>query len=163
VKADCRPPVTADCRPPVTADCRPPVTTTCLFCRGDRPAADHKVADLGVTVAYLHDDQFFPGWTVLVLKRHATELFELPADERTRMMDEVSRVAAALDALFAPRKINYELLGNQVPHMHWHVIPRLADDPAPLEAVWAVAHATRLLDAATLAERLAALRARLGA
>ena len=139
------------------------MTTDCRFCRGDGPAADHRVADLGITVAYLHDDQFFPGWTVLVLKRHATELFELTADERAQMMDEVTRVAAVLAALFTPRKINYELLGNQVPHIHWHVIPRLADDPAPLEAVWAVPHAARSLDATALAERLAVLRARLDA
>ena len=83
--------------------------TDCRFCRGERPAADHKVA-----------------------------------------------------ALYTPRKINYELLGNQTPHIHWHVIPRLADDPAPLEAVWAVPHAPRRLDAASLAERVAALRAQLG-
>lgn len=116
-----------------------------------------------MTVAYLHDDQFFPGWMVLVLKRHATELFELTAAERTRMMDDVTRVASMLHALFNPRKINYEVLGNQTPHIHWHLIPRLADDPAPLEAVWTVSHTPRRLEAAALAERLATLRARLGA
>lgn len=137
--------------------------TDCRFCRGERPAPDHQVADLGTTTAYLHDDQFFAGWMVLVLKRHATELYELTADERTRMMDEVTRVATALTTLFKPRKINYELLGNQTPHIHWHVIPRLADDPAPLEAVWAVPHTPRRLDATALAERLLALRAQLGA
>jgi len=135
----------------------------CRFCRGERPASDHKVANLGITTAYLHDDQFFPGWMVLVLNRHATELFELTADERTRMMDEVTRVATTLNVLFTPRKINYELLGNQTPHIHWHVIPRLADDPGPLDAVWAVPHAPRRLDAATLAARLGTLRAQLGA
>jgi diadenosine tetraphosphate (Ap4A) HIT family hydrolase len=36
--------------------------------------------------------------------------------------------------------MNYELLGNQVPHIHWHVIPRLANDPAPLKPVWLVQH-----------------------
>ena len=133
----------------------------CVFCSGERPAADHRIADLGVTTAYLHDDQFFPGWVVLVLKRHATELFQLDLCERARMMDEVSRVAALIHELYAPRKVNYELLGNQVPHIHWHVIPRRADDPAPHEAVWTVPHAPQRLDAATLSERIAILRARL--
>jgi diadenosine tetraphosphate (Ap4A) HIT family hydrolase len=135
--------------------------TDCPVCRGERPAADHRIAELDVTVAYLHDDQFFPGWTVLVLRRHATELFELDADERARMMDDVTRIASALREEFVARKINYELLGNQVPHIHWHVIPRRPDDPAPLDAVWAVPHAPRRLDAAALARRLAAVRARL--
>ena len=136
--------------------------TACLFCAGERPAADHRVADLGVTTAYLHDDQFFPGWVLLVLKAHATELFELDAAARARMMDEVSRVAAALKSVFAPRKINYECLGNQVPHIHWHVIPRLPDDPAPRDAVWTVAHAPVTLTSAQREERIARLRAALG-
>ena len=135
--------------------------TDCRFCRGERPAADHKIVDLDATAVYLHDDQFFPGWTVLVLKRHATELYELDADERARMMNDVTRVASALATLFTPRKINYELLGNQVPHIHWHVIPRGSDDPAPLDAVWTVAHTPRRLDADTLRARLDALRAQL--
>jgi diadenosine tetraphosphate (Ap4A) HIT family hydrolase len=135
----------------------------CRFCAKTEPAADHRIAELRATVAYLHDDQFFPGWVVLVLTRHATELFELGDDERARMMDDVSRVAAALHARFAPRKINYACLGNQVPHVHWHVIPRLADDPAPLDAVWAVPHAPVRLAEAERDARIAELRARLGA
>jgi diadenosine tetraphosphate (Ap4A) HIT family hydrolase len=133
----------------------------CAFCAGDRPSADHRIADLGTTVADLHDDQFCRGWVVLVLERRATELFELTADERARMMDEVTRVAAALHAEFAPRKVNHECLGNQVPHMHWHVVPRLADDPAPREAVWTVSHAPLRLSPAERSERITRLRARL--
>ena len=135
----------------------------CVFCSGERPAADHRIMDLGATTAYVHDDQFFPGWTVLVLKRHATELFELAPDERALMMDDVARVAAGLHALYRPRKINYECLGNQVPHVHWHIVPRLADDPAPRDAVWTVAHTPRPLGALALAERIATLRSRFGA
>jgi diadenosine tetraphosphate (Ap4A) HIT family hydrolase len=134
----------------------------CRFCAGDRPAADHRIADLGVTVAYLHDDQFFPGWVVLALKRHATELFDLGADERARMMDEVARVAAAQQAVFAPRKINYECLGNQIAHIHWHLIPRGPDDPAPRVPAWTVAHEPRRLAPAEMAERIARIRGQLG-
>jgi diadenosine tetraphosphate (Ap4A) HIT family hydrolase len=135
----------------------------CVFCSGARPAADHRIAELRATTAYLHDDQFFTGWTVLVLKRHASELFELAPAERALMMDDVCRVAAGLHALYTPRKINYECLGNQVPHVHWHIVPRLAGDPAPLDAVWTVAHAPRRLDDAARAERIASLRARFDA
>jgi diadenosine tetraphosphate (Ap4A) HIT family hydrolase len=135
----------------------------CRFCTGERPAADHKVADLDATVAYLHDDQFFAGWMVLVLKRHVTELYDLEPGERARMMDDVSRVAAALRDVFAPRKINYECLGNQTPHIHWHMIPRLGDDPAPLAAVWTVAHTPVRLEPSALADRIMRLRGRLGA
>jgi len=105
---------------------------TCKVCQGSWPKEDHFIADLGLSKAYLHDDQFFPGWTVVVFKRHATELFHLAPTERIQLMEEVNLVAKTLAQVYEARKINYELLGNQLPHIHWHVIPRLANDPAHL-------------------------------
>ena len=113
---------------------------TCKACQGSWPREDHFIADLGLSKAYLHDDQFFPGWTVVVFKRHAAELFHLAPTERILLMEDVSRIAKILAQVYEAKKINYELLGNQLPHIHWHVIPRLATDPAPLEPVWRVPH-----------------------
>jgi diadenosine tetraphosphate (Ap4A) HIT family hydrolase len=113
---------------------------SCKACVGAWPRPDHFIADCGVTRAYLHDDQFFPGWTVLVLKRHAAELFHLSRDERSGLIEDVSAVAAMLAKEWRAVKINYELLGNQLPHIHWHLIPRLPQDPAPLEPVWRITH-----------------------
>lgn len=134
----------------------------CDACAGRWPAEEYRVADLGLTVAYLHADQFFPGWTVLVLKRHATELFHLDREERGCLVEEVSAVARALADCFQPVKVNYGLLGNQLPHIHWHVIPRLAGDPAPREAVWGVPHEPHALAPAARAERIARIQACLG-
>ena len=113
---------------------------TCKACQGTWPRADHFIADLGLSQAYLHEDQFFTGWTVVVFRRHATELFQLAPTERIQLMEEVTLVAKTLAQVFDARKINYELLGNQLPHIHWHLIPRLETDPAPLEPVWRVQH-----------------------
>jgi diadenosine tetraphosphate (Ap4A) HIT family hydrolase len=134
----------------------------CDACAGRWPDPVDRIADLGQSVAYLHADQFFPGWTVLVLKRHAAELYELPPADRAALMDEVSAVAEALAHVFRPVKVNYALLGNVLPHVHWHVIPRLSADPAPRDAVWAVPHAPVALVPAERRGRLAALRAALG-
>lgn len=38
------------------------------------------------------------------------------------------RVATALDKAFHPDKMNYVLLGNMLPHMRWHLIPRYETD-----------------------------------
>lgn len=113
---------------------------SCKACQHTWPRADHFIADLGLSKAYLHDDQFFAGWTVVVFQRHATELFHLAPTERIQLMEEVNRVAKALSQAYGAKKINYELLGNQLPHIHWHIIPRLPNDPAPLEPVWRVPH-----------------------
>jgi diadenosine tetraphosphate (Ap4A) HIT family hydrolase len=123
---------------------------TCKACQGSWPNTDHFIADLGLSKAYLHDDQFFPGWTVVLFKRHATELFHLAPTERIQLMEEVNLVAKTLAQVFNAKKMNYELLGNQLPHIHWHVIPRLASDPSPLEPVWRVQHEPLLLSSPDL-------------
>ena len=113
---------------------------TCKACSANWPDTNRFIADLSLTRVYLHEDQFFPGWTVLFLKRHATELFQLTQDERSQLIEDVNLVAQTLAQVYGARKINYELLGNQLPHIHWHIIPRLATDPAPLEPVWRIEH-----------------------
>jgi len=137
------------------------MNASCMACEGAWPSSDYWIADGAISTVYLFDDQFFPGWTVLVLKRHATELFHLSAEERHRVIEDVSAVADALMAVFRPVKMNYELLGNQLPHIHWHVIPRLPDDPAPRDPVWTVVHEKRVLDSTQRTERINAIRVQL--
>jgi diadenosine tetraphosphate (Ap4A) HIT family hydrolase len=48
----------------------------------------------------------------------------------------MSTVSRAIEDCFRPRKLNYELLGNQVPHLHWHLFPRYDHDPDVLRPVW---------------------------
>jgi diadenosine tetraphosphate (Ap4A) HIT family hydrolase len=43
----------------------------------------------------------------------------------------VLRVGRALEAALRPVKLNYDVLGNAVPHLHTHIVPRYADDPRP--------------------------------
>jgi diadenosine tetraphosphate (Ap4A) HIT family hydrolase len=134
----------------------------CPACDGQWPAPEQRIADCGTTIAYLHDDQFFAGWTFLVLKRHATELWQLEAVERTQLIEEVARVARAVSAAFGAVKINYELLGNVIAHIHWHLVPRGGDDPSPKAPVWTIAHEPRRLAPAEMTERIALIRSHLG-
>ena len=134
---------------------------SCNACSGTWPSSDHFIADLGLSMAYLHEDQFFPGWTVLVFKRHATELFHLAPTERIQLMEEVSRLAKVLTETFDARKMNYGLLGNQTPHIHWHLIPRLASDPAPREPVWRIPHDRLALSADQVQTTIARIKQRL--
>ena len=138
-------------------------TGECRACRGEWPPAETFIAECGPANAYLHVDQFFPGWTLLVLKRHATELWELERAERHELMDGVADVARALAAVYDARKMNYELLGNELPHIHWHLVPRRADDPVPRRAVWTLAHEACRLAADEQRARIDAIRARLPA
>jgi diadenosine tetraphosphate (Ap4A) HIT family hydrolase len=134
----------------------------CVACGSEWPDPGDRIAELAESVLYLHTDQFFPGWSVLVLRRHATELYELATDERARVMEEVSAVARALQRAFGARKVNYALFGNVLPHMHWHLIPRLGSDPAPREPAFAVPHEPRRLAPGERSDRIARIRSHLG-
>ena len=97
-----------------------------------------------------------------MLKRHAIELYDLTPSERAAHIEDVNRVASALARVYEPVKMNYELLGNQVPHIHWHLVPRLAGDPEPRWPVWRVPHEPKALPAAEVARRIGQIRAALG-
>ena len=64
-------------------------------------------------------------------------------------------VEDALRAVLAPAKINLASFGNMTPHLHWHVIPRFADDAHFPQPVWGTRQ--RESDAAALAQRRARL------
>jgi diadenosine tetraphosphate (Ap4A) HIT family hydrolase len=131
---------------------------TCVMCGKYGGAGPLLIAELGTSRAFLHEDQFFPGYVLLVLRRHATELYQLEAGERRAHLEEVSRVAEALARVFRPVKMNYELLGNQVPHIHWHLVPRLPTDPDLLSPIWRVDHQPAPLAPAAARERIESIR-----
>ena len=98
--------------------------------------ADDVVWQFPHSVAILGPWQYHTGYCILVSRIHATELHHLPVNIRTAFLDEMTTLTKAIDDAFKPRKLNCELLGNQVPHLHWHLFPRRADDPETLKAVW---------------------------
>jgi diadenosine tetraphosphate (Ap4A) HIT family hydrolase len=112
----------------------------CLFCRklDDLAAlpAHEVVWPFPHGVALLGPWQLYRGYCVLVSRRHAEELHDLDDAERRAYLDEMCLLARAVARAFRPVKLNYELLGNQVRHLHWHLFPRHADDPDPRRPVW---------------------------
>ena len=133
----------------------------CVMCTRVAGEGPLFIADLPTSRVYFNEDQFFPGWVFVVLKRHAVELYELTASERAAQVEDVARVARALSSVYQPVKMNYELLGNQVPHIHWHLVPRLADDPEPRGPVWRVTHELTVLPPNEVARRIGQIRAAL--
>ncbi|MGL6071392.1 HIT family protein [Craterilacuibacter sp.] len=85
----------------------------------------------------LVDDPLYPGFCRVIWKAHVKEMSDLTPEDAAYLMNWVLRCERALRELLQPEKINLASLGNMVAHLHWHVIPRFADDahfPAP---VWA--------------------------
>ncbi|MEP7019339.1 MAG: HIT family protein [Pseudonocardiales bacterium] len=117
------------------------------------------VLELRASYARLHRNQTRPGYTVVILKRHANELYELPPPALRAFWADVAWVGAAVADLFAPVKLDNLVLGHQVPHLHCHVLPQYeTDDPlAPID----VNAGTVRLSPTNQAERVAMLRDRL--
>jgi len=62
---------------------------------------------------------------------------DLAEPDRSRLLTAVNVVERALREVLVPDKVNLASLGNQVPHLHWHIIPRFADDAHFPQPIWA--------------------------
>jgi diadenosine tetraphosphate (Ap4A) HIT family hydrolase len=114
----------------------------------------HQAAQFRVVLV---EDASYPGFCRVIWQEHVAEVTDLPELDRMLLMDVLWQVETVLRAVMQPQKINLASLGNMVPHLHWHVIPRYADDahfPAP---VWATVQ--RETPEAVLAARRALLPA----
>lgn len=112
------------------------------------------------------DESGYPGFCRVIWNSHVREMSDLPPADRAHCMDVVMAVERAQRRTLSPEKINLASLGNMVAHLHWHVIPRFADDPQFPQPVWgprqregpATRRGLERLEAAIL-EELAALQA----
>jgi diadenosine tetraphosphate (Ap4A) HIT family hydrolase len=82
------------------------------------------------------DDPHYPGFCRVIWNAHVREMSDLDRGQQQYLMSVVFAVEAAVRKLFMPDKINLASFGNMVPHVHWHVIPRWADDRHFPEPVW---------------------------
>ncbi|RJX31368.1 MAG: HIT family protein [Oxalobacter sp.] len=108
----------------------------------------------------LVNDANYPGFCRVIWNDHVREMTDLSSADRAELMRVVLEVESVVREIMQPEKINLASLGNVVPHLHWHVIPRYLDDahfPAP---VWAeVKRVASPESLATRSARLPALRA----
>lgn len=85
----------------------------------------------------LVDDADYPGFCRVIWGQHVKEMTDLAEPEQAHLMAVVFTTEKMLRELLHPDKINLASLGNQVPHLHWHVIPRFTDDAHFPDPIWA--------------------------
>ncbi|MHB9118058.1 MAG: HIT family protein [Burkholderiales bacterium] len=85
------------------------------------------------------NDPNYPAFCRVIWAAHVKEMTDLAPAERIHLMSVVFAVEEAVRDTVAPDKINLASLGNIVPHLHWHVIPRFRDDRHFPHAIWAAA------------------------
>ena len=126
-----------------------PVTDpACPLCTADGGRLVWRDAALRVILA---DEAAYPGFCRVVWNGHVAELSDLDGDERAHLFDVLLVVERVVRRVMTCDKINLASLGNMVPHLHWHVIPRYADDAHFPNAVWSAP--VREVDASLLQAR----------
>lgn len=83
------------------------------------------------------DDPRHPGYLRVIWHRHVAEMTDIDPMDRLHLMRTVFQIERLQRTLLKPDKINLASLGNQVPHLHWHLIPRWRGDPCFPDAIWA--------------------------
>ena len=117
-------------------------TQGCFICQrvvacqnGTNP---HFVCEVPSGYVVLCDQQTYRGYTILLSRYCKTELSQLTNEQRLQFLDDMSKVAGVVEKVFCPKKMNYELLGNGDPHLHWHLIPRIQEDQNPGQPIWVI-------------------------
>ena len=111
--------------------------SNCVLCKDALSPAEGELIWRGddCRVILIHDPDL-PGFCRVIWNRHVSEMSELTYGERDLLMNLVFAVERAIKSTMEPFKINLASLGNQVPHLHWHVIPRYKDDAFFPNTAW---------------------------
>ncbi|AXI10910.1 HIT domain-containing protein [Oceanobacillus sp. 143] len=98
----------------------------CMYCMEDERRDDLmiEIGKLDVSTVFLFKEQTYAGRCNVVYKDHVKELFDLDQDELAAFMNDVKKVATAVDKAFHPDKINYGAYGDTLHHLHMHVVPK---------------------------------------
>jgi diadenosine tetraphosphate (Ap4A) HIT family hydrolase len=105
--------------------------------RPDAPDHWDLVETLSISSLYLPQSQPYRGQCVLVFdRRHATRIDELSRDEWMAFAADLYAAERAIVSVVRPDHVNLELLGNVVPHLHWHVVPRFRSDSRWGMPIW---------------------------
>ena len=122
----------------------------CMYCTIGEPGTD--VADFGIFLKELPSsnlilfrEQSHPGRVIVAAKQHVDDISDLSEDEALAYLADVRRVAKALRKEFKPDKLNFGAYGDKMHHLHFHLVPKYADDDYEFGDVFAMnPHRTEL-------------------
>lgn len=102
----------------------------CAYCMEGELSAKFgiKICELETSKVYLFKEQSHKGRVIVAHKKHVGDMNELTAEERSAYFEDVARVARALQAAFKPDKVNYGAYGDTGHHLHFHLVPKYAEE-----------------------------------
>ncbi len=106
----------------------------CIFCKivdGKIPA--RKIIETEKSLAFLDAFPLTKGHTLVIPKKHYTKIHEMNVDDNTDLFNTVRILAGRMEHLSTSSLVaihNGKESGQEVPHVHVHIIPRHAGDGA---------------------------------
>ncbi len=114
--------------------------TNCAICdlltKLEKEGTSGLVYEFSNSWLLLGHHQYFPGYCLLIYKRHVRELHELDETLYLQLSQELYIATSAIAKAFKPWKMNHACLGNQDQHIHWHIIPRYSSDQDHEQHPW---------------------------
>jgi len=95
------------------------------------------IGPLSVTYVGLYNDARFPGRCLVALRDHEDDFTTMSAERAHAFSDDIQVMGSVIQRVIGADRMNYAMLGNAVPHVHAHLIPRWRTDPLPNKAPWA--------------------------
>ncbi len=103
--------------------------SNCIFCDLLNNIQNETfVADFNYGRLLVNFSQTYYGRCMYIFKSHIKDISEVNIEDNNGFMLEMMVISKVLKNLFNFDKIDYATLGNEVPHYHWHLIPRYKTD-----------------------------------
>ena len=101
----------------------------CPWCQGPGPPAEDVIAQTETCWVTAPPVAPLAGYVCVSTKEHAIEPYDLDAETQAKFWLDAMAVARGLSDAIRPAKMNYEIHGNTIPHLHMHLYPRTPNDP----------------------------------
>jgi diadenosine tetraphosphate (Ap4A) HIT family hydrolase len=113
------------------------VSTPCLTCGFTLWSPIEPTPTFAVSELSLYSDARFTGRCILRLNQHAEQLDELEPELAAAFMQDIQTAGKAIREVTGAERVNLSILGNTVPHLHAHLIPRYpALEEKPGKSPW---------------------------
>ncbi|MDX1596161.1 MAG: HIT domain-containing protein [Nitrosopumilaceae archaeon] len=108
--------------------------TDCIFCKIISKEIPTKViSETDNSIAFLDAFPLTKGHTLVIPKKHYAKIQEIPQNENADLFGLVHSVISKVDSLTGATLVaihNGKDAGQEIPHVHVHLVPRSKDDSA---------------------------------
>jgi len=112
----------------------------CIFCDLLQKDGDPSfILKLNGGTLYVNHSQTYLGRIMYVLNKHLTDVSDLANEDdwwTDQLGGDIRMILKVLKTSFECDRIDLASLGNEVPHLHFHLIPRYVNEPNFSEAPW---------------------------